>query len=548
MARVTQLAIRNYRSIGDTVVIDFPFDSPVVLVGENNAGKSNIVRALDLALGHSWPGSHEPDDNEFFGRNRSVPIEIRVAFDPQDAYGATFTEVRWVYTSGSDDPIYFRALPGTRGYADSYISNEVRSTCMCVVIEAERNLNYHLSYSSKFTFLSRLMHRFHKALTEDQETRNDLERLFSEVRARFNAIQPFADFAQILQDRFGEFTLGMTHRLAVDFEAYNPVNFFHALRLQAQEGGERRTLAEMGTGEQQVLALSFAYAYASAFHEGVLLVIEEPESHLHPLAQQWLAQRLRVMCQEGLQVLLTTHSSHFLDVLQLPGVSLVRKLDGVTVVTQLAVEQLVSYCLESGAPAARTTVQNILPFYKANTTPEILEGFFAKVVVLVEGRTEALALPSLLSKCGLEHSSSGVAVIPVHGKGNLAKWRRLFTAYGVPCYVIMDNDARDDGAAAKREDAMRAAGIPDAEHAGLILRTDWLVLPQVAIFGADFEQSLRASFPAYARLEAEARAQGVDAKPFVARYAVSGLDPADGSPGWVQAAALTAAIRELVPG
>ena len=524
----------------------FPPDSPVVLVGENNAGKSNIVRALDLVLGQAWPGTHEPEDNEFFGRDRSVPIAISVHFDPADAYGAAYTEARWQYSSANAEPVYYRALPGTR-YPDAYISNDVRSTCMCVVIEAERNLNYHLSYASKYTFLSRLMYRFHKALTEDEDTKAELLRLFGEVKGRFNSIQPFADFAQILQDRLGEFSQGMTHRLQVDFEAYNPVNFFHALRLQAQEGGQPRTLAEMGTGEQQILALSFAYAYASAFHEGVLLAIEEPESHLHPLAQQWLAQRLGTMCQEGLQVLITTHSSHFLDTLHLPGFALVTKANGATCVKQLTTDEFVAHCRRSGAPADRTTVANILPFYEANATPEILEGFFAKAVVLVEGRTEALALPHLLSKCGLSHSSSGVAVIPVQGKGNLAKWRRLFTAYAIPCYVVLDNDPADDQTATKRRDALSAAGIQADELADFIRRTDWIVGNAVSLFGEDFERCLRLAFPAYAALEVEARGLGVDAKPFIARYAVSHLDPQDGSAGWASARALAAAIQALLP-
>ena len=44
---------------------------------------------------------------------------------------------------------------------------------------------------------------------------------------------------------------------------------------------------ELGTGQSQVLALAFAYAYAMAYgqSEGTVLVIDEPEANLHPLAQ-----------------------------------------------------------------------------------------------------------------------------------------------------------------------------------------------------------------------------------------------------------------------
>jgi putative ATP-dependent endonuclease of the OLD family len=58
-----------------------------------------------------------------------------------------------------------------------------------------------------------------------------------------------------------------------------------------------------------VLALVFAHAYARAFYGGIVLVIEEPEAHFHPLAQEWLGRKIRDMTRDGLQIILTTHSS-----------------------------------------------------------------------------------------------------------------------------------------------------------------------------------------------------------------------------------------------
>jgi putative ATP-dependent endonuclease of OLD family len=544
MARASNIRIQNFRSIGDLIEIDFPVGVPVVLVGENNAGKSNIVRSVDLILGQWWPGTHDPEDHEFHLRERQTPIKISVRFDPADLCGGRYREIRWRYDSADEEPLYFRGLPGQYG-EDGYVSKDDRTTCSCIVIEADRNLNYHLGYSSKFTLLSRLMHRFHNLLTEDPDTRQRLTELFAQVRARFNAIQPFADFTTILSDRLGDFAQNMPHRLEVDFEAYNPTNFFHALRLHALEGTEPRTLAEMGTGEQQVLALAFAYAYANAFHEGVFLVIEEPESHLHPLAQQWLADRLATMCVGGLQILLTTHSSHFINLLGLPGLVVVRK-QPYTRVTQRSTAELVEHCIATGAPADRTTVENILAFYQANATPEILEGFLARAVVLVEGRTEALAVPQLLARCGLQHTQEGVAVVPVQGKGNLGKWYRLFTAYGIPCYVIFDNDTPDDRDGVKRRDALIAIGIPPDRYDAIVGHAEWVVSDRYSVFGIDFETTLRAALPGYPAAEEEARAQGVDSKPFVARWALGRLEP-DDSVGWNTARQMATAIRAVLP-
>ena len=70
MARLISFVIENYRSIEGPLRITFPRGRPVVLVGENNAGKSNIVKALNLVLGTFWPGTHDPEDHEFFLRDR----------------------------------------------------------------------------------------------------------------------------------------------------------------------------------------------------------------------------------------------------------------------------------------------------------------------------------------------------------------------------------------------------------------------------------------------------------------------------------------------
>jgi putative ATP-dependent endonuclease of OLD family len=339
----------------------------------------------------------------------------------------------------------------------------------------------------------------------------------------------------------------MTHKLEVDFEAYNPVNFFHALDLRASENGEPRTLDEMGTGEQQVLAMAFAHAYAKAFHSGIILVIEEPEAHLHPLAQRWLASRISNMCEEGLQVVITTHNPAFINILNLEGLVVVTKDDGGTDVMQIDREELVEHCVSLGVPEGVITTENILPFYLANATREILEGFFAKLVVLVEGPTESLSLPIYLDRAGLDTAKHGIAVIPVHGKGNLGKWRRLFDAYDIPCYVIFDNDgAADDKKKTKRRDALAALGVVDEEEQDVYIDfEDLLIGENFAVFGSNFEEVLRAKFPTYEDVEEEGRESGVDSKPFLARYVAEKIKE-DNADGWKEMKSLADSLRELL--
>ena len=548
MPRLESLTIRNYRSIEGPITISLPPNGPVVMIGENNAGKSNIVRALDMVLGHAWTGTHDPDDHEFYGRNRALEIEITAKFDREHLLADRYSEAIWTFNVARAGAASHNVAPSRdeRRHTD-YMSNDIKSTCLCVVVEADRNLNYQLSYSTRWTFLSKLMHAFHKTLVEDEDTRNELEHLFQEVKQRFERVQPYAEFVANLAEQLEGFAGTMTHRLEVDFQAYNPVNFFHALRLHAVEDGVPRTLAELGTGEQQILALSFAYAYATAFHQGIVLVVEEPEAHLHPLAQQWLARHMHELAAGGFQIVLTTHSPHFIDVESLDGLVLVRRTERGTTVRQLIKPDLVAHCVELGAPADRVTVDNIAPFYASMATPQILEGFFAKVVVLVEGPTEALTLPVYLERVGLTPAREGVAIVPVGGKGNLGKWHRLFAAYGIPTFVVFDNDGtQDDRRGLKRRDALAALGIAAEDHDAVLEAHGIEVRHQFMVFGRNFEEELRDQLAGYADAETAAETTGIDAKPFVAKWVAGSLD-LDENPGWEAFRQFAAAVRALIP-
>ena len=511
MARLKTLKIKGYRSIRDEVEIHFPEGKPLVLLGPNNAGKSNIVRALDLLLGELWPGSRNPEDHDYWGRDPKGNIEISIEFEAHPA----LKEMWWIASGGKVD---FRGVDNSG--KEKWVSNDDRHKLFAMVIEADRRLGYHLSYQSKWTLLSKVMRRFHKAMSSNEAVVKKLKGKFKEIVETFREILDFQEFAEALGEYFDAFSMGMGYSLEVDFSAYDPTNFFHSLRLIPKEGDEPRSLDELGTGQEQLLALALAHAYAKAFYGGLILIVEEPEAHLHPLAQRWLARHMRQLAKNGLQIMITTHSPAFLSIEGLEGLVLVRKdKDGATFTLQLDAASLAEHAVSMGAPPAKANQDTIIPFYAAAATEEILSGLFANKVVLVEGPTEALALPIYLAKAGMDVLREGIAIIPVHGKGNLAKWYRFFTAYRIPTYIIFDNDAKNDEDGIKRADVLEALGVETSEIGALTSTEDWIIEDKFAIFGKDFETTFRTLIPGYPDLEEEARQKGLQgAKPLIARY------------------------------
>jgi putative ATP-dependent endonuclease of the OLD family len=525
MARVQTLTVRNYKSIKGTVELRFPEGLPLVLVGPNNSGKSNLAHSLDLVLGESWPSNFDPEEHDFHCRDRNnVPLEIVVALDGvtyMDRYGHIPEKVLLRYPTDDNRPFRMGLDDGSESV---YVSNEVRDQCRCILVSADRKLANQLSYSSKYTFLSKLMRQFHKALTADPDRMRQLSDQFEEIKTLFYGVGPFASFVSELQAQVAELSSNLEHALSVDFSAYDPSRPFHAMRVFPHQDGEVRTFEELGTGQEQILALSFAYAYARAFHgqgEGLLLVIEEPEAHLHPLAQRWVGRKIYHLAAEGIQVVVTTHSPAFLDLESLEGIVLARKDSGATTVIQLTKEELAEYCRKTGA--AKADADSILPFYAAAATEEILSGLFARKIVLVEGPTEALAIPVYFDRLGMNSTKEGIAFIPVHGVGNLAKWWRFFTAYEIPTYVIFDNDAKDDKDGRRRADVLTALGYPQDKQGAVLQSQEGGVAKRFAVLGINFEEAMRRRFgSAYVELEQEAldvfELSPNQSKPLVARY------------------------------
>ena len=83
--RVENIRIQKYRSIDD-VVISFPANKPVVLFGPNNAGKSNILSAIDRLLGEKYPTYIEMLESDYFMRDKATHPTASIAAQFSEAY------------------------------------------------------------------------------------------------------------------------------------------------------------------------------------------------------------------------------------------------------------------------------------------------------------------------------------------------------------------------------------------------------------------------------------------------------------------------------
>ena len=91
---LSRLRIKNYRSINE-IELKFQKGKNVIL-GKNNSGKSNIVKAINILLGESSPSYHKSEnitENDFFKGNVEHPIYIFCELQRDDNEELNYDEI-----------------------------------------------------------------------------------------------------------------------------------------------------------------------------------------------------------------------------------------------------------------------------------------------------------------------------------------------------------------------------------------------------------------------------------------------------------------------
>lgn len=188
---------------------------------------------------------------------------------------------------------------------------------------------------------------------------------------------------------------------------------------------------------------------------GRLLVIDEPEMMLTPQAQRHLYRLLRGLVANGNQVVYATRAPALLDAVHHEEI------------VRLDISRRRMHARQ--APAAVLTDEQRLRL-AAEFDHERTEMFFARAVVLVEGQTERLSLPTVFRALGHDPDALGISITEVGGKGNLALIARVLAELRIPHLVVHDSDRGRPGwreNAAIREAVRRAPIIqldPDFEE------------------------------------------------------------------------------------
>lgn len=466
--KIVQAKIENFRGIAQGIV---HFDGHSVLVGDNNAGKSTLLEAIDLVLGPERL-SRRPvvDEHDFYAgqylnaEGRPIPLLVEVIVaDLNEEQLRHFREhLEWwnanTKTLLAGPPVEGIDAAGVgpalrvffRGAYDAEEDDFLGNTFFALPapIGAGEYQTFRTTDKRKCGFLYlRTVRTGSRALSLERGSLLDVIlrlqdsrlKMWEELLASLRVL-PVADKPE----------LGVTTLLAAvqaSVKKFVPSDWVEDPHMRVSDltrESLRRTLTVfMGTGARRPDGSSYAAPYQhqgtgtintlvlallsiiAELKQNVIFAMEEPETALPPHTQKRIVNSVR---EKSAQALFTSHSPYVLEEFEPAQIKVLKRAGGVMTSTPASLP-----------PAIKPKA------YKAEFRARFCEALLAKYVLIVEGRTEFDALPAAartLSKTDPQFFKSlealGVAVFDAKTDSQVAPLGHFFRGLGKTVFAVFD--------------------------------------------------------------------------------------------------------------
>jgi putative ATP-dependent endonuclease of OLD family len=456
---LSKVRISNYRSI-ESLSLELGIFN--LLIGQNNTGKTNFLKALGLAVSGAADISEEDifvAHGERLERTKTAVTDI--LFQPVDGDGNICDEFSefwtsvfsdsWITTSTDGNFVGIRTEIKFDPIKDDYtlsrrcirqwnnsideakietrktvFNEDMRTYLQSFYMDANRDIVQDLR--NRKSYFGRVTSSYD--LTQD--TIDKIEEQLNDVNTKIIESIPSLHQTKERISAIGK-TIG-TESSNVEIEplARKITDLNKGMDIVMQDSNAASfPISQHGYGTRSWISFLTLSAFVENQNEKlhkddeaeqfIILTMEEPEAHLHPQAQRQLFEQLSHF--QG-QKVVSTHSPSIVAQSTLADAIYFSKRDGKTAAIRYKT-------------TATKTAEEVIFREVINTRADLL---FASAVILCEGITEELALPVYFTKYfGCAPYSLGVSIINTGGQ-KYKTYLSLIKDFNIPWFIFSDGE------------------------------------------------------------------------------------------------------------
>jgi predicted ATP-dependent endonuclease of OLD family len=439
---IKNLTIRNFRSIKELTINP---KNLCALIGPNSAGKTNILKALDLILGEGWTTKAKVAKELFNDCSKPIFIKLDLREGVEWNYYSQTKIINTITLEMNLEPLscevrIWTDYPNDKQGEGYYMNEEFKKTCHFIFIPSERQLISELKMG-QWTMLGKLMRLVYENYAKYVGDEQLLKTQFAEkIKPAKEFLEndfstddiTFKKFVDTFKQYCKENSAGLANEFEPILDIYNLNWFYKTLQIHVKEDFPNKDFdsEDVGAGMQNLLLISIFQTYAELMGGRVIFGIEEPEIYLYPSAQRSLYRNI-IKLSENTQIFYTTHNPNFVDATRPDDITLLRKnLENGT------------YILEKDNSLSNENIENEKHKIYTHFNPERNELFFAQKVLFVEGDSDKILFSTLCEKrWNIDLDEKGISIISCGGKGGVLYFLGVCKLIGYSDYfAVWDAD------------------------------------------------------------------------------------------------------------